>query len=84
MKDYDRTFTGTSITTQQWYNHLFHYFGSVSNGKELVEKLKSLDWDKVSVILVESEMLELSDSGYMVADLTSVLMFNTTTRFLNK
>jgi leukotriene-A4 hydrolase len=48
MKDYDHTFTGTSITTQQWYNHLFHYFGSVSNGKELVEKLKSLDWDKVS------------------------------------
>jgi leukotriene-A4 hydrolase len=50
MKDYDQTFTGTSITTQQWYNHLFHYFGSVPNGKELVEKLKSLDWDKVSII----------------------------------
>jgi len=52
MKDYDRTFTGTSITTQQWYNHLFHYFGSVSNGKELVEKLKALDWDKVSYLPV--------------------------------
>jgi leukotriene-A4 hydrolase len=48
MKDYDRTFTGTSITTEQWRKHLFHYFGTLSNGKELVEKLNKLDWNEVS------------------------------------
>lgn len=47
MKDYDRTFTGTSITTDQWRNHLFHYFGSQPNGEELVQKLGQLDWDEV-------------------------------------
>jgi leukotriene-A4 hydrolase len=47
MKDYDRTFTGTSITTEQWRKHLFHYFGSLPNGKELVEKLNKLDWNEV-------------------------------------
>jgi len=48
MKDYDRTFTGTSITTEQWRKHLFHYFGTLPNGKELVEKLNKLDWKEVS------------------------------------
>lgn len=48
MKDYDHTFTGTSITTEQWRKHLFHYFGSLTNGKELVEKLNKLDWNEVS------------------------------------
>jgi leukotriene-A4 hydrolase len=48
MQDYDRTFTGTSITTDQWRNHMFHYFGSLPNSKELVKKLGQLDWDEVS------------------------------------
>jgi leukotriene-A4 hydrolase len=48
MKDYDRTFTGTSITTDQWRNHMFHYFGSLPEGDELVKKLSKLDWDEVS------------------------------------
>jgi len=48
MQDYDRTFTGTSITTDQWRNHMFHYFGSLPDSKELVKKLGQLDWDEVS------------------------------------
>lgn len=49
MKDYDRTFTGTSITTDQWRNHMFHYFGSLPEGDELVKQLSKLDWDEVSL-----------------------------------
>jgi leukotriene-A4 hydrolase len=45
MQDYDRTFTGTSITTGQWKKHLFHYFGSLENGEHLVKELSKLDWE---------------------------------------
>ncbi|ORY35363.1 peptidase family M1-domain-containing protein [Naematelia encephala] len=45
MKDYDRTFSGTSITTDQWRAHLFHYFGSQPDGKEYLRKLGKVDWE---------------------------------------
>ncbi len=28
MKDYVKTFNGYSITTEQWRQHLFHFFGN--------------------------------------------------------
>lgn len=48
MKDYDRTFSGTSITTGQWRSHLFHFFGNQPNGQEYLRALGKVDWDEVS------------------------------------
>ena len=45
MYDYVKTFRGKSISTQDWQSHLFSYFGKQSNGAELTEKLKNVDWD---------------------------------------
>jgi hypothetical protein len=47
MKDYVKTFTGYSITTEQWREHLFHYFGSLKHGSEYIRKLGKIDWDEV-------------------------------------
>lgn len=47
MKDYVKTFEGYAITTEQWRAHLFHYFGSLKNGEEVVRKLGKVDWDEV-------------------------------------
>ncbi|WWC71745.1 leukotriene A-4 hydrolase/aminopeptidase [Kwoniella pini CBS 10737] len=46
MKDYVRTFEGTSITTDQWREHLFHYFGQHKDGEELTRRLGKVDWDE--------------------------------------
>ncbi|WVQ82071.1 leukotriene A-4 hydrolase/aminopeptidase [Cryptococcus sp. DSM 104549] len=46
MKDYVRTFEGTSITTEQWREHLFHYFGSLKDGEKYIKKLGKVDWDE--------------------------------------
>ncbi|RSH81372.1 hypothetical protein EHS25_006904 [Saitozyma podzolica] len=46
MKDYDRTFSGTSITTGQWRSHLFHFFGNQPNGQEYLRALGKVDWDE--------------------------------------
>ncbi|KAL0249760.1 leukotriene A-4 hydrolase/aminopeptidase [Cryptococcus tetragattii IND107] len=46
MKDYVKTFEGYAITTEQWRAHLFHYFGSLKNGEEVVRKLGKVDWDE--------------------------------------
>ncbi|KAK9899275.1 hypothetical protein P389DRAFT_150549 [Cystobasidium minutum MCA 4210] len=45
MHDYVKTFRGKSISTQDWQSHLFTYFGKQSNGSDLTEKLKNVDWD---------------------------------------
>jgi len=47
MKSYEQTFTGTSVTTDQWRSHLFHYFGNLSDGPEMLKKLGQIDWDEV-------------------------------------
>ncbi|KAF5327018.1 hypothetical protein D9619_004122 [Psilocybe cf. subviscida] len=43
-RDYVSTFTGKSITTQQWRNHLYQYWAAIG-GPETVQKLDSVDWD---------------------------------------
>jgi hypothetical protein len=48
MRDYVKTFNGTSITTEQWRAHLFHYFGSLKDGDEYLQKLGTVDWEGVS------------------------------------
>lgn len=48
VKSYVATFSGTSITTDQWRAHLFHFFGTVEHGDEIVNKLKTdVDWNEV-------------------------------------
>jgi leukotriene-A4 hydrolase len=49
MRDYVKTFNGTSITTEQWRAHLYHYFGSQKDGKEYLKKLDGVDWNGVSL-----------------------------------
>ncbi|OCF30838.1 leukotriene A-4 hydrolase/aminopeptidase [Kwoniella heveanensis BCC8398] len=46
MKDYVKTFEGTSITTEQWREHLFAYFKKHEDGEELTRKLGKVDWDE--------------------------------------
>ncbi|WWD02391.1 leukotriene A-4 hydrolase/aminopeptidase [Kwoniella europaea PYCC6329] len=46
MKDYVRTFEGTSITTDQWREHLFHYFKQHQDAEELTRRLGKVDWDE--------------------------------------
>ena len=41
--DYVQTFTGKSITTEQWKEHLYTYFGKL--GEEKVKALDSVDFD---------------------------------------
>lgn len=43
-KDYVETFTGQSITTDQWKDHLYEYFRKKS-GSEKIKALDSVDWD---------------------------------------
>jgi leukotriene-A4 hydrolase len=51
MKDYVKTFTNTSITTQQWRDHLFDYFGRQPNGADYLKKLEQVNWDEVRELL---------------------------------
>lgn len=51
MQDYVKTFTNTSITTDQWYAHLFDYFGKQPNANEYLKKLGQVDFDEVSVVV---------------------------------
>ncbi|GMK59104.1 hypothetical protein CspeluHIS016_0701190 [Cutaneotrichosporon spelunceum] len=45
MKDYVKTFTNTSITTEQWREHLFDYFGKQKDGATYLKQLGTVDWD---------------------------------------
>ncbi len=45
MKDYVKTFTNTSITTEQWREHLFDYFGKQKDSETYLKKLGQVDWD---------------------------------------
>lgn len=45
MKDYVKTFTNKSITTEQWREHLFDWFGKQEKGEDFLKKLKQVDWD---------------------------------------
>ena len=74
MKDYVKTFDGTSITTDQWRSHLFHFFGSQPDSASYIRKLGRVDWDEVSVSNKEA----LIRSGCMVMDQTSALTCNMT------
>jgi hypothetical protein len=44
VKDYVRTFIGTSITTEQWKDHLYDFF-SKNGGPEKIKLLDGVDWD---------------------------------------
>jgi hypothetical protein len=43
VKDYVNTFTGKSITTDQWKEHLYAYF--VRNDAEKIKVLDSIAWE---------------------------------------
>ena len=51
MKDYYQTFKHTSITSGQWKEHLFEYFGKHANAAEIIKKLGKIDFDEVSLYL---------------------------------
>ncbi|KAJ3533495.1 hypothetical protein NM688_g7274 [Phlebia brevispora] len=42
--DYVNTFTGTSITTEQWKTHLYSYF-KAHGGEDKIKALDSVDWN---------------------------------------
>jgi len=44
VKDYVETFTGKSITTTQWKDHLYGYW-SQHGGTEKIQILDKIDWD---------------------------------------
>lgn len=46
MKDYVKTFTNKSITTEQWRDHLFDWFGKQENAKDYLKKLDTVNWDE--------------------------------------
>ncbi|ORX38697.1 peptidase family M1-domain-containing protein [Kockovaella imperatae] len=46
LRDYFKTFNHTSITTDQWKEHLFDYFGKQENGSEFQRKLGQVDFDE--------------------------------------
>lgn len=48
MKSYVKTFNGRSITTAQWREHLFSYFGGLDDAQTYLKKLGRVDWDAVS------------------------------------
>lgn len=46
MKDYVKTFTNQSITTEQWRKHLFDWYGKQENSEEYLKKLEKVNWDE--------------------------------------
>lgn len=44
VNDYVNTFTGKSITTQQWKDHLYAFFEK-NGGPEKIKALDSIDWN---------------------------------------
>lgn len=44
IKAYVKEFSGKSITTDDWKNHLYSYFKAQKGGDEYVKKLDSIDW----------------------------------------
>ncbi|EIW86245.1 hypothetical protein CONPUDRAFT_94541 [Coniophora puteana RWD-64-598 SS2] len=43
VRDYVKTYTGKSITTEEWQAHLYGYW-SKNGGAEMTKKLDSIDW----------------------------------------
>lgn len=43
ISDYVKTFTGKSITTETWKNHLYSYYEK--HDKEKVKALDTIDWN---------------------------------------
>ncbi|EIN13273.1 Metalloprotease [Punctularia strigosozonata HHB-11173 SS5] len=43
VRDYVKTFQGTSITTEQWKDHLYAYWAK--QGKDKIEALDQIDWN---------------------------------------
>jgi len=73
IRDYVETFSGKSITTQQWKDHLFAYFQS-HGGEEKIKALDSIDWDAwfhgegVELPIQEDLDLTLARQAYALAD----------------
>ncbi len=53
VKAYVQEFSGKSITTEMWKEHLYRYFGQRENGRELTKKLDALDWNAVSLMSLD-------------------------------
>lgn len=54
IKEYVKTFMGHSITTGQWKDHLYLFFG---NQEDKIKALDTIDWD-VSVSCVLERVYE--------------------------
>ena len=44
IRDYVETFSGKSIDTQQWKDHLYRYFQK-HGGEDKIKALDSIDWN---------------------------------------
>jgi len=73
IRDYVETFSGKSITTQQWKDHLYAYFQR-QGGEEKVKALDSINWDAwfygegVELPVQEEVDLTLAKQAYALAD----------------
>jgi len=64
VRDYVATFTGKSITTDQWKTHLFEYFRG-HGGEEKIKVLNSVDWNVRNCILPGSILSGLRVSVFL-------------------
>ncbi|KAF7797777.1 hypothetical protein EIP86_008978 [Pleurotus ostreatoroseus] len=73
IHDYANTFTGKSITTEQWKAHLYAYFEK-NGGSEKIEALDSVDWNAwfygegVELPVKMEYDTSLANSAYELAD----------------
>jgi len=73
IRDYVETFSGKSITTQHWKDHLYAYFQR-QGGEEKVKALDSINWDAwfygegVELPVQEEVDLTLAKQAYALAD----------------
>jgi leukotriene-A4 hydrolase len=54
IRDYVKTFTGKSISTEQWKEHLYGYY-KVNGGQKKIDALNSIDWNVQIPLLHEFE-----------------------------
>lgn len=73
IRNYVESFSGKSIATQQWKDHLYAYFRK-HGGEEKIKALDSIDWDAwfygegVELPAQEKLDLTLAEQAYVLAD----------------
>lgn len=61
IKDYVNAFMGKSITTQQWKDHLYAYYGTHGT-RDNIEALDSIDWQ---VLLATADLVTRFRCAYL-------------------